>query len=224
MQGLQRSMARFNNGCTHRLLRAALVRRIAALDPAELRGAAQTQASARLPAAPATIDVMELLAFCVPVAVLADALGVDAARTLPLVAAFSEGLAEGTDVGDWAAAELTKLDLEVVSALFQAHDATAAYIAGALQHGSTKATLQAHPPVLSTSRADAAGAQTVVSLRGIPFGSGPHACPGRDIALALGAGVLRALQQRSFALTPVKVELMPRSNLELPVRLEGTVS
>jgi cytochrome P450 len=50
-------------------------------------------------------------------------------------------------------------------------------------------TLRRDPPVRSTRRVGPGGGVVTVDLTGLPFGRGPHACPGRTHAVALTAGM-----------------------------------
>jgi hypothetical protein len=75
-----------------------------------------------------------------------------------------------------------ELAAQQIAILVQSHAATAALIAagGALDP----------PPVPLTRRIAPTGELVEVDLTGQPFGAGPRACPGAELALALAAGVL----------------------------------
>lgn len=70
--------------------------------------------------------------------------------------------------------------------LVQAHSATRALIALRLRGGDG-------PPVPRTRRIGPGGETVEVDLSDAPFGRGPHACPGRDLAHRLAAAALRRL-------------------------------
>lgn len=225
---LQARMARFSDGPEHEVRRAVVER---LLPPAEglSRPAAQLAAAWSAGAA-GPVDVMPLVR-AGPVQVLAVALRLpDVRRVADAVAAQPadeavEELLPGHDPEEAVA---------VVSILFQARDATAALIAGALLQAGEGAPVEAalrQAPVLSTRRTAArevrlggvllpAGADVRVSLESVPaaFGSGPHACPGAAQARALTEGVLAGLAGWRVVRDQV-VAYEPRPNLRLPVRL-----
>ncbi len=68
--------------------------------------------------------------------------------------------------------------------LVQAHTATRALITHLLRGGDG-------PPIPSTRRVGPRGETVEVDLSGAPFGSGPHACPGRDLAHRLAQAAMR---------------------------------
>lgn len=99
--------------------------------------------------------------------------------------------------------------IAITSLLFQCRDATAALITNALADGIP---VELATAVVLTRRAGAVW----VLLRSAPFGAGAHACPGREHALALARGVVRA-----FAEYDVN-ERGPndrRANIRMPSRL-----
>jgi hypothetical protein len=57
--------------------------------------------------------------------------------------------------------------------------------------GPVAAVLRDDPPVPATRRRRPDGEIVLVDLRDAPFGAGPHACPGREHALALVEGARR---------------------------------
>jgi hypothetical protein len=109
----------------------------------------------------------------VPVAVLGDALG---------VGDLTEEIGVLCDHGTVSAA---LPDLARTSVLFQCRDATAALVLMTLADG---VPIEAAIPVERTRRAP----ELWVSLADAPYGAGAHACPGREHALALARGVVRA--------------------------------
>ncbi|MFI1257614.1 hypothetical protein ACH4U6_28050 [Streptomyces netropsis] len=72
-----------------------------------------------------------------------------------------------------------------IGLLVQACDATKALVANT-------AAGRTDPPVPLTRRVAPDGTLVEVSLAEAPFGIGPHACPGREHALALAAGLVEA--------------------------------
>lgn len=76
------------------------------------------------------------------------------------------------------------------------HDAATAARIGVLvqAHAATEALLAMRragregPPVPTTRRVGPDGVEVAVDLTDAPFGRGPHACPGRDLAIALAEG------------------------------------
>lgn len=160
-------MARFTDGPEHDLRRAEL---LAVLPAAEgLEEAAFKRAAAGLP------DLVDAapVARTVPVAVLGEVLGVgDLTRQ---IGALCD---EGT-VSD------ALPDLARTSVLFQCRDATAALVLMTLADG---VLVEDATPVERTRRAP----DLWVSLVDAPYGAGGHACPGREHALALARGVVRA--------------------------------
>lgn len=229
---VQARMARFSEGDDHERRRAIAEARLVVLDPDELRAAARERTAAQLIGRD-EVDVMDVLARTVPVAVLAAALGatdveaaVAATRRLCLALAPPEG-SEPTD--GWpevrALASLLGLDADgeeavnVVALLFQAMDATAGLIGNTLRAGAGS------PPmtVVRTVRVTPAGDRRVVDLAAadppLPFGAGRHRCPGEAHALALAGGVLDALDAAGAVAVDIPETDEPRPNLRIPTRL-----
>jgi cytochrome P450 len=77
-------------------------------------------------------------------------------------------------------------------------------------------TLRQDPPVRMTRR-QVAGTVVAVDLAGLPFGAGPHECPGREHAQAIAAGILEAV--RGCRLVDPHVEYEPSVALRVPVAL-----
>lgn len=70
-----------------------------------------------------------------------------------------------------------------ICVLVQAHGATSALVEQ-LRSGASG------PPVPTTRRVGPDGVEVEVDLTDAPFGAGPHACPGRDLALRLAAAAV----------------------------------
>jgi len=249
----QARMARFSDGPDHAGRRAEVVALVAALPTAaDLAAAARDRTEAWLALsdrnlAPggrmattrhqvslrsSRVDGM-LLARRVPVATLAEALGVPGDRvdevvhhTATVVASVAPRSGPAPVRPAAADAAVRVLDAllpggtAALSILFQAHDATAALIGTALVTGlPVDDVFRDAPPVTSTRRVGPDGQPVVVDLAGHPFGAGPHACPGRDQAVALATGVLAGISAAGWAPVPGPVTYEDRPNLRLPARL-----
>lgn len=232
---LRAAMARFSAGPAHERRRAAVVRAIDGLDHHALRSDAGQATLRCLTGAPVDVlaDGRGGVGFRVPVAVLAEALGIapeDLDRVVDDVGAVVAVIGRGDPVSpdtDRAANRLRRRfrdhpagDVAAVSVLYQAYDATAALIAAAIvarQKGGAR-----RPAVVRTVRvaredADLAGvtvpAGAVVTLGledgDLEFGAGPHACPGRAVAEALAGGVLDALAETGYRLVGTLMETGP---------------
>jgi hypothetical protein len=80
-----------------------------------------------------------------------------------------------------------------IGVLVQAFAATAELVRTAAERGgdgedSVRAVLRDDPPVRFTRRG---GALVDLASAGLPFGAGPHACPGREHAIALAIALSR---------------------------------
>lgn len=161
---LRASVARFASGATHARRRALAEAELAAIDPSALRKAAG------------------------PVEVLADALGLpaDVADDVAIVAPCYQPHRPVTAEADQAVGRLVaacggtwdEATANRIGLLVQACDATKALVANVL-NGRTES------PVPATLRVAPDGTEIDVSLADAPFGAGPHACPGREHALAI---------------------------------------
>ncbi|MFC6957158.1 hypothetical protein ACFQS3_08125 [Glycomyces mayteni] len=137
-----------------------------------------------------------------------------------------------------------------IGLLVQACEATAALIGGTLAAGAglspdaIAARLRDDPPVSATFRTAtirtattgtaavstaatavaglAPGEAVRIELDGaVPFGAGPHACPGRPQALAIATGVCEALQRVPPPAGPVAYEPLPNLRLPAAIRVEA---
>ncbi|HEV2782365.1 MAG TPA: oxidoreductase [Actinophytocola sp.] len=184
---LRAGVARFSTGDAHHRRRATAIALLATVDTAELRERARGTAA--------------------PVEVLAGALGLagsaggvaTVARSyhphLEITAEADDAVARLVEAcgGTWDEATAARIGL-----LVQACDATAALVRNALRRGETgdagaivARTLADDPPVRITRRVRA-GEPIELDLTGLPFGAGPHACPGREHAIAIARGMLEA--------------------------------
>ena len=173
---LRSSVARFSSGTAHRRRRALAVAALASVDPGSLRLRAAERGDG-------------------PVEVLAEALGLpaDIADDVALVAQSYQPHTTITEEADRAVARLVQACGGVadeatanrIGLLVQACDATKALVANTVA-GRTD------PPVPLTRRVAPDGTLVEVDLAEAPFGIGPHACPGREHALALAAGLVEA--------------------------------
>jgi hypothetical protein len=236
---LRGNVARFASGEPHRRRRAQVADLLHGMDVEQLRERAAELAREIAVAGP--VDIMERIARDVPVRVLAEAMGlagVEVAAVRAVAAGYLSG--EATAESDAAVEHLVAACGGVhdeptaarIGLLVQACEATAALIGNTLAaKGSVAAQLRDDPPVRATVRVAVAevgnmhlrpGDQVRIELAGdTAFGAGPHACPGRDqaIAIAIAAGVCDAL--RDVRLQTGPVEYAPLPNLRIPTRLEA---
>jgi hypothetical protein len=180
---LRATVARFSTGDTHHRRRALTVDLLNTVDPATLRA----QSAAALS----------------PVEILAEALGlaVSPADVATVAAAYHPHLPAGPE-HDAAVAALVDACGGVpdeptaarIGLLVQAHAATTALIHNARGRAESaddavERALAEDPPVRITRRVHA-GETVEIDISDLPFGAGPHACPGRDHAIALATGIL----------------------------------
>lgn len=201
---LRATVSRFANGSLHARRRALVERELESLHPARLRALAEQLASSTR-------------ARDVPLAALCTALGVDE-QALPQAVADARAVACAYPLGSDPSGEADAATGRLVTLLGPAADEqTAARIAVLAQAGAATGaliesalarldadpaqpveqvladTLENDPPAPATRRVR--DGQTVVldlAAAQLPFGYGPRACPGREQALALAAGVLDA--------------------------------
>jgi hypothetical protein len=190
---LRANVARFSRGTDHARRRALATALLDPVDPGVLRKRAAELAPGR------SGDVARE----VTVEVLAEALGlaVPAGAVIAVGRAYHPHLDAGPDTdaavatlveacgGTWDEATAARIGL-----LVQACDATAALVGNALPRTgdvdtAVADTLRDDPPVRVTRRVRD-GVPVTVDLIGLPFGAGPHACPGRYHAIAIARGIL----------------------------------
>jgi hypothetical protein len=206
---LRSAVPRFAAGAVHATRRGLVLDALAEVDTAVLRRRARERTSELARCADADRVVL--------VSVLAEALGVrdlEVAAVRTVAAVYLSG-ADDPDA-DVAVAQLVAAFGGVadertaarISVLVQACEATAALIGKARPALRTsvdvdallRSILRSDPPVRATIRQavsapDVAPDVLRIDLAGgeLPFGAGVHACPGREQAFALAAGVCEAL-------------------------------
>lgn len=219
---LRRNIARFADGAEHDRRRRRVTSMLAALEYAELRRLAADRTRAVLDAiaeqpADPTPRVARVAA-TVPVDVLVAALGMPvvlATSVAVIAAAYQPGSgAEGP--ADEAVAGLVEAlggvadeaTAAKIALLVQAQAATAGLVENAALamwradadrpvETIVAETLRRDPPVRMTRRRARDTARTVtidLAASGLPFGAGPHHCPGRDHATAIVVGILEAVR------------------------------
>jgi cytochrome P450 len=199
---LRASVARFSTGADHDRRRRLAVDALATVDPAALRRQVRQRACERTgETGPVAAGRPEHLA----VEVLAEALGltVRADAVAAVARGYHPHLPAGPDTdaavdhlvracgGVWDETTAARIGL-----LVQACDATAGLARNAMRRPATDepdetvaATLREDPPVRATRRIRD-GEPVAVELTALPFGSGPHACPGREHAVAIACGIV----------------------------------
>ncbi|MFI7003049.1 hypothetical protein [Nocardia sp. NPDC050175] len=188
---LRAHVPRFSTGAEHRRLRALVTAELDQLSPADLRERART-ADGPLP----------------HVHALAEALGLQdiSVDQVALVAAHYQPYEPDNPAADEAVAALVAACGGVaddatasrICLLVQACAATGALVDNAEQSNATGTpeqiiarTMDENPPLRSTRRV-VAGEVVELDMRhpGLGFGAGPHACPGREHAIAIAAGII----------------------------------
>lgn len=183
---LRATVARFSTGDRHHRRRALALDLLSGVDPATLHKRAHEDAGST------------------PVEILAEALGLTVSPddVATVAAAYHPHLPAGPE-HDAAVAALVEacggVPDEVTAAriglLVQAHAATSALIHNARGRAAdadeaVRLALAEDPPVRITRRVHA-GETVEIDISELPFGAGPHACPGREHAVALATGILR---------------------------------
>ncbi|MFC9993160.1 hypothetical protein [Nocardia sp. NPDC127526] len=194
---LRAHVPRFCDGPDHARRRALVLAELDRLSPAGLR--ARARAAADRPVAHVEV-LIEALAL--------PGASVDAVK---IVAAHYHPHEPGSPAADAAVAELVaacggtadEVTAAKICVLVQACAATDALLANVRETETTGTpderiarTMHENPPLRSTRRViDGELVELDMRHPGLGFGVGPHACPGREHAIALAAGILEGAQQ-----------------------------
>lgn len=177
------------------------------------------------------VEVMARVARVVPVEVLVAALDLPPvpAGHLATIAGADQAVADLVAVFGGVPDEGTAARIGL---LVQACGATAGLIGNAVltmrRSGArlppdrvVAETLLRDPPVRTTRRRHAGRVVPVdLAAPGLPFGAGPHECPGRDHAVAIAEGVVEAVL--GGRLTAPGLEYLPSAARHVPTRLTMT--
>lgn len=212
---LRHNIARFSDGTEHTRRRRHILDLLATVDIAALRSSAAEHTRTLLG------GPLDRIAHVVPVTVLADALGLPAVpvdtvinTVIDTVAAIAEAYQPGSgpeEPADKAVAQLVSAfggipdepTAAKISVLVQAYAATAGLVrnaASAPHSADVIAYALHHNPPVRTTRRLAPDLETIVTvdLTGLPFGAGPHHCPGSEHATAIATGIMDAMAGGAF--------------------------
>jgi hypothetical protein len=180
---LRAHVARFSAGEDHRRRRGLAVAELSRVDPGELarraaqRGGHPVEVLADALALPVRLEDVDLVAACYQ-------------PHTPLVPGTNEAVSRLIEACGGTPDEATAARIGL---LVQAYAATGALVRAAVERGgdgedSVRAVLRDDPPVRFTRRG---GALVDLASAGLPFGAGPHACPGQEHAVALAIALSR---------------------------------
>jgi len=222
---LRDAMARFSNAGDHPARRAALVRTIDTIDLVEVGSIATTVMAERLDGS--DVDIVAA-SWHVPSYALATVLGFGDQREQ--IRADTEQVARVIGRGEPSTAAADEATLRLlarfgdhpepvaaVSLLYQNLDATsglvrtsvlAAYSASTSPSAGRTVRVATAPTTIGDT-ALAVGDEVIIDLAGLPFGSGPHRCPGEALANAVATGVIRALQESHYTFRASMVDVDP---------------
>jgi hypothetical protein len=215
---LRAQMARFSGPAEHAERRQAVVEAIRKIDPERALGLATEQAASRLTGA--SIDGIQI-AGTVPTETLARCLGLQApldqivADMLAVVKVIGRG-AQSSSESDAATERMLALcagcpggGIPTVSIFYQNFDATWSLLTTLLQACATQ--VRAVPAVPRTRRVAAVGLEWLgrtipagsdvlleIGQAELPWGFGPHQCPGQRLSEAIVAGILAAIDAAGY--------------------------
>jgi cytochrome P450 len=223
---LRNVMARFSDGREHAARRASVEAAIASVDVHAVASAARARTQRDL--ARGELDVLAIAAR-VPVASLGEALGVRRSGQLDELVADVGSIVSVIGRGCPADADSDAATTRVlerfadrpegavawVSVLYQAMDATAALISTRVLEAATgtpavpavpRTRRRATVAVEIGARRFDAGTELSVEFGAadLPFGAGPHSCPGRDLAVAIADAVVAEIDARRVDLAAVR--------------------
>jgi cytochrome P450 len=207
---LRAAMARFSGPADHAARRRAVIAAIDAINVGTLADTAAAHTRPRLTGDP--VDALAEIARVVPTEALAACLGApetSVADVDAVVAVIGRGQ-PSTPAGDDAAQRLVaRLGVAGTSLLYQNFDATAALIATRLAARATGH--EPAPAVPRTKRIAAGGAELTLEIgaAALRFGSGPHHCPGEQLAEAITSAVLAAIESAGYCPDPDSIEVDP---------------
>lgn len=239
---LRQHVVRFADGADHERRRALVTDLLAGVAAAGLRPAARERATALL-ADEKSVNVMTRLARVVPIEVLTTALGLpDVSPDIVAIVAtsYQPNPAIEEQPADEAVGQLVtafggtadELTAAKISLLVQTCDATAGLVgsavvaalrsAGDADQAVADALAQQAPAQITRRQQASTGTLVTIDLAGneLPFGAGPHQCPGGDHAVAMAAGVVDALA--GWTLADQDIEYEPSPALRVPKKVVVT--
>lgn len=228
---LRESMARFSNPTDHPPRRTALIVARDRIDLAEVERIAAAVMSERLDGT--DVDIVAA-SWQVPSYVLATILGFGEqseqirADVEQVARVIGRNEPSGAD-SDAATERLLAMfgahpdPVAVVSLLYQNHDATSGLTRTTILSAYTGSpTIIPGKTVRVATSSTTAGQTSIdegetvaIDLAGMPFGSGPHRCPGEYLATAVATGIRRALVERRYTFRASLVEVDPHG---VPIR------
>jgi hypothetical protein len=227
---LRASMARFSGPAEHSGRRRAVVEAIRAIDTERAHAFAADLTMSRLTGSRRTGEPLDgiVLAGTVPTEALASCLDLQApleqivADMLAIARVIGRG-APSSPESDAATDRMLALcadcpagGVPTVSVLYQNFDATWSLLTTTLQACATR--VPAVPAVPRTRRVAATdvelptrtipgGSDVLLEIghAGLPFGFGPHQCPGHELARAIVAGMLAAIDASGYEVDPAGI-------------------